>query len=98
MIQAKVAIRMRARRAKGIMSIGGSDRWPQAQDGNVCRIRRERRMDEDDLLVTITVEPPEGSFQQLTGLGEEQTLDVIAHTLAHVGVETPVEVGVLIST
>jgi probable rRNA maturation factor len=55
-------------------------------------------MQDDDLMVTITIEPPEASFEQLTGLSEEQTLDVIAHTLAEVGVETPVEVGVLIST
>lgn len=55
-------------------------------------------MEDDDLMVTITIEPPEASFEQLTGLSEEQTLDVIAHALAQVGVETPVEVGVLIST
>ena len=51
-------------------------------------------MQDDDLMVTITIEPPEASFEQLTGLSEEQTLDVIAHTLAEVGVEEPVEVGV----
>jgi len=55
-------------------------------------------MQDEDLMVTITIEPPEASFEQLTGLSEEQTLDVIAHTLAEVGVEEPVEVGVLIST
>jgi probable rRNA maturation factor len=55
-------------------------------------------MEEDDLMVTITIEPPEASFEQLTGLTEEQTLDVIAQALAQVGVEEPVEVGVLIST
>jgi probable rRNA maturation factor len=55
-------------------------------------------MEDDDLMVTITIEPPEASFQQLTGLDEEQALDLVAHTLAHVGVETPVEVGILIST
>jgi probable rRNA maturation factor len=55
-------------------------------------------MQDDDLMVTITIEPPEASFEQLTGLNEEKALDVIAHTLAHVGIETPVEVGVLIST
>jgi probable rRNA maturation factor len=55
-------------------------------------------MQDDDLMVTITIEPPEASFEQLSGLSEEQTLDVIAHTLAEVGVEEPVEVGVLIST
>ncbi len=49
-------------------------------------------------MVTITIEPPEASFEQLTGLTEEQTLDVIAQALAQVGVEEPVEVGVLIST
>src|SRR6185312_16027564 len=55
-------------------------------------------MQDDDLMVTITIEPPEASFEQLTGLTEEQTLEVIAHTLSEVGVEEPVEVGVLIST
>jgi probable rRNA maturation factor len=55
-------------------------------------------MQDDDLMVTITIEPPEESFEQLTGLNEESMLDVIAHTLAEVGVEEPVEVGVLIST
>jgi probable rRNA maturation factor len=55
-------------------------------------------MQDDDLMVTITIEPPETSFEQLTGLSEEQTLDVIAQTLAQAGIDEPVEVGVLIST
>jgi probable rRNA maturation factor len=55
-------------------------------------------LEEEDLMVTITIEPPEASFEQLTGLTEEQTLEVIAQSLAQVGVEEPVEVGVLIST
>jgi probable rRNA maturation factor len=55
-------------------------------------------MQDDDLMVTITIEPPEASFEQLMGMNEERTLDVVAHTLALVGVEIPVEVGILIST
>lgn len=54
--------------------------------------------DELPVAVTITIEPPEATLGEVTGLDEEQTLNVIAAALDHLEVDQPIEIGVLITT
>lgn len=58
----------------------------------------EHQEEETQLLLNVTIEPPDAVFAEVCGLDEEQIAEVISATLERLQVDDSVEVSVLITT